>query len=454
MNTLNIIIVGGGKVGITLCEALSKEGNNITLIDLDETRLKEAQSQYDVMTYLGNGASFNVLEECGIIYTDVFIAVTASDELNLLCCTVASQASDCSTIARVRTPVYSAEVSYLRDKLGLTMAINPELESASEIARILNLPAAHEVYRLARGEAQMIQFKVHSGSRLVGRNVTEVAQSLPKKALFSAVERGTDIFIPNGTYVFEEGDNVCVITARKDRGEVLRALGMVKNPVKNCMIIGGGTTSYYLARYLNQSGIHVKIIESDLKRCEELSALLPKVDVIHGDGADTEVLREEGISLYDAVVPYTGIDEINVMLALYAKKTTNAKAVTKISRYKFSDVLDDLDLGSIIFPRRITTDMILSYTRAKSNAGNGEISILYRMLEDKVEAIEFSITKESSVTGVPLSKLHLKDNVLIGFLFRNGKIIFPGGQDSIEVGDTVMVATTNFGFTDIQDILA
>lgn len=454
MKSLNIIIVGAGKVGTTLCEALSKEGNNITLIDINETRLRDAASQFDVMTYVGNGASFNVLEDCGIQYADLFIAVTTSDELNLLCCTVASTASGCNTIARVRTPVYSSEVSYLREKLGLTMAINPELESASEITRILNLPAALEVYHLARGEAQMIQFKVHPGSRLIDRNVTDVAKMLPRRALFSAVERGGETFIPNGSYVFHEADKVCVITARRDRTEILKTLGILKNPVKNCMIIGGGTTAYYLARYLIAAGIHVKIIEKDMKRCEELSAQLPKADIVNGDGADTEVLREEGISLYEAVVPYTGIDEINVMLTLYAKKTTEAKAVTKVSRYKFSEVIEDLDLGSVIFPRRICTDMILSYTRAKSNAGNGDINSLYRLLDDRVEAIEFAISSDSPVTGKPLSEMRLRDNVLIAFIFRNGKVIFPGGNDIIKAGDSVMIVTTNFGFNDIQDILA
>lgn len=450
---LNIFIVGGGKVGTTLIESLVKEGNNITLVDINESRIRDIGAQFDIMTCVGNGASYRVLVDSGIQEADVFIAVTASDELNLLCCSVAGQVSNANTIARVRTPDYSAEVWYLRDKLGLTMVINPELESATEISRILNVPAALEVNLFARGEAQMVKLKVNEGDFLCGKSLPEVVSDLPVRMLFTAGERNGDTFIPNGSYVFQAGDTISYVTGRKNTIPSMRAIGLYHNPLKNCLIIGGGKGAYYLAMHLISAGLDVKIIEQNHKRCEELSATLPKATIIEADGADIEILKEEGIEYYDAVVPFTGIDEVNVMLTLYAKKVTKAKVVTKIGRYTFNDVIEDLDLGSIVFPRRITSDIILAYTRAKRVAGEGEIETLYHMFDGRVEAIEFVVNKKMEITGIPLSELELDNNVLIAFLFRNGKIIFPKGDDCIEVGDSVMVVTTNLGYQNIQDIL-
>lgn len=453
MKPLNIFIIGGGVIGRSLIEALVKEGNNITLIDTNETIIRDFSSQYDILTCVGNGASYNVLVENGIEDADLLIAVTDSDELNLLCATVASQVSSCNTVARIRTPAYSMEVWYLRDKLGLSLVINPELESASEISRILNYPAALEVNTFSSGVAEMISFKIGEESPLCNKKLSDYMKSVNEKMLFTVAERNGNIFIPKGDYEFLPGDIVSYVTRRRKTIESLRALGLYKNPLKNCLLVGGGKGAYYVAEHLLKAGLEVKIIEENLKRCEELSGMLPKATIINGDGSDPDVLLEEGIEYYDAVIPYTDIDEVNIMLTLTIKKISNAKIITKIGSSKFKDTLDDLGLDSMVIPRRLATDQILAYTRAKRHAGDNEIETLYSLFEDKVEAIEFLITKESKLTGTPLSELKLVDNVLIAFIFRKGKIFFPTGSDCILPGDSVMVVTTNTGYTNVLDIL-
>ena len=452
-HNLNIIIVGIGKVGGTLVEQLSKEGNDITIIDKNPTAVQAMSGLYDVMGVVGNGASYSVQMEAGIENCDLFIAVTKSDELNLLCCTVAKRVSNCSAIARVRTPDYSKEVGYLREKLGLTMIINPDLESAKEVARILYLPATLEVNSFAHGQAEMIKFKIPEGNILANLPISQLGKAISHKVLICAVERDGEVYIPSGNFVLEEGDIISYVANRKVAKQFLNALGFNTRQVKNTMIIGGGTSAQYLADKLLHSGVAVKIIERDKARCEELSLLLPKAIIINGDGTDEELLKEEGIQSAESFVPLTGIDEENIMLTLFARQVSNAKVVTKINHITFKDVINNLDLGSVIYPRYITSEAIIAYARAKKNSLGSNIETLYHLFDSRVEAIEFRVRNESKVTNTPLMELSLKKNLLITFINRNGSIIIPSGQDSIKVGDTVMIVTTHTGFNDILDIL-
>ena len=452
-HNLNIIIVGLGKVGGTLVEQLSKEGNDITVIDKNPAAVQSMSSIYDVMGIIGNGASYSVQMEAGIENCDLFIAVTESDELNLLCCTVAKRVSNCSAIARVRTPDYSKEVEYLREKLGLTMIINPDLEAAKEVARILYLPTTLEVNSFAHGQAELIKFKIPEGNILVNLPISQLGKAISHKVLICAVERDGEVYIPSGNFVLEEGDIISYVANKKVAKQFLNALGFNTRQVKNTMIIGGGTSAQYLADKLIHSGVSVKIIEKDRARCEELSLLLPKAIIINGDGTDEELLKEEGIQSAESFVPLTGIDEENIMLTLFARQVSNAKVVTKINHITFKDVINNLDLGSIFYPRYITSEAIIAYARAKKNSLGSNIETLYHMFDSQVEAIEFRVQNTSKVTNTPLMELSLKKNLLITFINRNGSIIIPSGQDSIHVGDTVMVVTTHTGFNDIMDIL-
>lgn len=451
---LNIIIVGCGKVGATLIEQLSKEGHDITIIDKNAQKIQAMTDLYDVMGLVGNGASYNVQMEAGIDNTDLIIAVTDSDELNLLCCTVAKRVGDCAAIARVRTPDYSKEVGYLREKLGLAMIINPELEAAKEASRILYLPTTLEVNSFAHGQAELIKFKIPENNVLDGITIAHLGKNIDiTNILICAIERDGEVYIPSGDFQMEKDDIISFVASRQNARSFLSDIGFKTNQVKTAMIIGGGKAAYYLAHQLLHMGISVKIIESDRARCEELSILLPKAIIINGDGTDEELLKEEGIEYVESFIPLTGIDEENILLTLHARQVSNAKVITKINRINFKNVISQLDLGSVIYPRYITSEAIIAYVRAKKDSMNSNIETLYHMFDYRAEAIEFRVYQESDVTNVPLADLSLKKNLLISFINRNGSIIIPSGQDCIKIGDTVMIVTTHTGFHDIQDIL-
>lgn len=385
---------------------------------------------------------------------DLLIAVTGSDEFNLLCCTMAKQFSGCAAIARVRTPDYSKEINYLREKLGLAMIINPELEAAKEAARVLYLPTALEVNTFANGQAELIKFKIPKGNILDKMSIANLGKSFTYKILICAIERDGEVYIPSGNFELQEGDTISFVSRRKDIRLFLEDIGFKTTQVKNCLIIGGGKVAYYLAHQLIAMGVSVKIIEVDKERCEELSVLLPKAVIINGDGTDEKLLIEEGIETIESFVPLTGIDEENVMLTLYAKQVSNAKVITKINRISFKNVISKLELGSVVYPRYITSEAIIAYVRArKASKDFNNIETLYHMFDQRVEAIEFIIDEESSVTNIPLMELSLKRQLLIAFINRNGSIIIPSGQDCIMPGDTVMIVTTHTGFNDITDIL-
>lgn len=450
---LKIIIVGCGKVGAALTEQLSKEGHDITLVDKNAGRLQEIANLYDVMGIVGNGASYNVQLDAGIETTDLIIAVTSSDELNVLCCTIAKQAGDCAAIARICSPDYSQDAGYLREKLGLTMIINPDLETAKETARILYLPTALEVNSFSHGQAEMIKFELPEENILAGMSIADLGKEISSEILICAVEREGEVHIPDGSFVLEPGDMISFVASRRIIRSFLHKVGIKTKQVKNTLIVGGGKSAYYLAKQLIHMGIDVKIIEQNVQRCEELSILLPDAIIINGDGTDQELLKEEGLGQAESFIPLTGIDEENIMLTLYAKQVSNAKVITKINRMTFKNVIANLNLGSVIFPRLITSEAIIAYVRAKKNSMNSNIETLYHLFDSRVEAIEFLVDEASEVTGQPLMSLNLKKNLLVACIYRNGVAKIPSGQDTIQVGDTVIIVTTHTGFDQLTDIL-
>ncbi len=460
-NGLKILIVGCGKVGTTLARELSKEGHDITVVDKNAEKVHMNVNTYDVMGVVGNGASYSTLVEGGVETADLIIAVTRSDELNILCCTLAKQGRDIATIARVRDPDYNKEVKYLKQSLGLNMVINPEKETAAEMARVLYLPTALEINSFAHGHAEHTRVKLPEGNLLCGMTPAELGAQLREKAkkvsiLITMVERGGEVFIPAGDFVFEANDIVSFVGNRNVTRLFLDYIGFKTNRAHNALIVGGGEIAFYLAEQLISMGIDVKIIEHDSKRCEELSIALPKAVIINDDGTEQEVLAAAGIEDAEAFVAVTGMDEENILLTLYARRVSKAKTITKINRSSFKEVMNDLDLGSLFYPAYITTEMILAFVRAKSNSrtvGEG-VTTLAQFCDGAVEAIEFCVDEESEVTGTMLMNLNLKKNVLVSFIYRNGNVIIPSGQDTIEVGDTAMVVTTNKGFSNICDILA
>ena len=452
-NGLKIIIVGCGKVGANLVDQLSKEGHDITVIDKKAEKIQDITNIYDVMGLVGNGASYSTQMEAGIEETDLIIAVTDSDELNLLCCTVATRVGKCAAIARVRTPDYSEETGYLREQLGLALIINPELEAAREVARILYLPTALEVNSFAHGQAELVKFKVPEGNLLNGLSLAYLGKNITNDILICAVERNGEVYMPNGDFVLHSGDVVSFVSERHIARDFLKQIGLATRQVKDTMIIGASKAAYYLAKELLNMGISVKIIEKEKENCESLSVKLPKAIIINGDGTDPDILKEEGIETVQSFIPLTGIDEENIMLTLYAKQVSKAKVVTKINRVNYKQVINNLDLGSLVYPKYITSEAIIAYVRAKKNSMGSNIETLYHMFDSRVEAIEFIVEENSKVSGVPIKDLKLKKDVLISFINHNGHIIIPTGNDEIEDGDTVMIVTKNTGFTGIDDIV-
>ena len=450
---MRIIIVGCGKVGSTLVRQLDKEGHDITIIDRNPQKIQEITNLYDIMGVVGNGASYSVQKDAGIDNADLIIAVTESDELNLLCCTIARRVGKCAAIARVRTPDYSKEAEYIREKLGLALIINPELEAAREAARILYLPTALDVSSFAHGQAELVKIKLPDGNMLDGMTIAELRKKLQCNILICAIERNGEVCIPSGNFRLQAGDILSFVGSIREGHLFLKKIGFPTKQVKNTMIVGGGRAAYYLAKQLLRMGISVKIIESDRARCEELSILLPDAVIINGDGTNQDLLKEEGIEDVESFVPLTGIDEENIMLTLHARTVSKAKVITKINRINFANVISGLDLGSVIYPKFITSEAIIAYVRARKASMENNIETLYYMFDQRAEAMEFHIDKESAVTGKTLMELSLKDNLLIAFISRKGSIIIPSGQDSFQVGDNVMVVTTHTGFNSIQDIL-
>lgn len=451
---MNIIIVGCGKVGYTLVEQLSNEEHNIVVVDKNADKVRRITDDLDAMGVIGNGVSYQTLQEAGIATADLVIAVTGSDEENLLCCLIAKKTGNCQTIARVRNPIYNSEIDFLKEEFGLAMIINPELTAAREIARIFQFPSAIRVDSFARGHVEMLHCKLTKDSPLLGIKLANLHQKVKVNVLVCEVIRGDEVIIPNGNFVFEENDIIAIASNRKNAMIFFKNAAIMKNPVKNAILAGGGKISYYLAKILLASNIGVTIIEKDPERCDFLSEELPEATIILGDATNQALLDEEDYESAHGFACLTGLDEENILLALHVNANSNAKTVTKINRISFQNVIDNLDIGSIIYPRVTTADYIVKYVRSSSAAQHdNNVETLYKLANGKAEALEFNITDKSGITDIPLQQLNIRQNTLIGCIYRNGQVIFPGGSDMIKVGDTVMVVLSGYRLSDIEDIL-
>ncbi|MBQ5311013.1 MAG: Trk system potassium transporter TrkA [Oscillospiraceae bacterium] len=450
---MKIIIVGCGKVGETLANTLDAEGDDITVIDIDPEKVMKLSGQTDIMGIVGNGAVHAVQAEAGIREADLFIAVTHSDELNILCCLIAKKGGRCRTIARIRNPEYVADSSFLQSELGLAMTINPEYIAASEIAKVLRFPSAMKVDTFAKGRVELLKFKLPEGCKLTDMTVRDVVGVLRCDVLICIIERGSEAFIPNGDSRFDEGDVISIIASPKNAVEFFKKINYRLNPVKDVMIAGGGETGYYLSGILSKVGIDVKIIERDRARCDELCTALPGVDIINADATSREVLNEYGIAETDGFVALTNMDEENILLSLFAADNGDAKVVTKINRLEFDDVVKRLDLDTIIYPKNLTSDVIIRYVRAMKNTMGSNVETLYNVIKDQIEAAEFRITEGSPITDKPIYELRFKKNTLIAAILRGKKVIIPRGSDVIKAGDNVVIVSDIKALTDIKDIL-
>lgn len=450
---MKIIIVGCGKVGTTLAEQLNRENHDIMVIDKNASVINSITERFDVMGIVGNGAVYQVQIEAGIKETDLLIATTNSDELNMLCCLIAKKAGNCHTIARIRNPEYDSEVRYIREELGLSLAINPEMAAALEISRLLRFPSAIKVDTFAKGRVEIMKFLVPEHSVLHNMPVRDVFRKLDCHVLICAIEHGNDVIIPDGNSIITAGDKISFISSPAEANHFFKHVGIDNNAVKTVILAGGGRITYYIAKILEHTKIKVKILENRVERCNELSELLPKAMIIYGDATNQELLLQEGIQQTDAFASLTGFDEENIMLSLYAASQSKAKLITKINRIAFENVIDSMNLGSVIYPKLITAEIILRYVRAMQNSMGSNVETLYRIVADRAEALEFRVANEPSIVGIPLERLELKKNLLVACINRKGRIISPRGKDTIEEGDRVIVVTTVTGLNDLKDIL-
>lgn len=451
---MHIIIVGCGKVGEKLVERLSEEGeHNITVVDARDHVVREVSAEYDVMGVIGNGLNMDTLSEAGVENADILIAVTGSDEQNLLTCLMAKKMGDVRTIARVREPEYNRAVQLLREELGLAMFINPEYAAASEIARILRFPSAIQIDTFAKGRVEILKFRVPEDSVLHDLPVGSIVAKLGCDVLVCGVERNAEAFIPGGNFILQAGDFISIIASIKNAARFFRKIGIKTQRVKDAMIVGGGNMSFYLANQLLEHGIDVKIIEQNQARCDALCQALPKATVVCGDGTDNRLLLEEGLETTESLVSLLNIDEENILLSLYAHSKTEGKIVTKINRIAYGDVINRLDIGSTVYPKNITAEYIIRFVRAKRNSMGSNIETMHMILDGKAEALEFRIREGSPVIHKTLESLSLKDNILIACITRNGKVMIPRGRDEILPGDNVIVITLKAGIKDISDIL-
>ncbi len=451
---MKIIIIGDGKVGYSLAENLSKENNDVTIVDKNPEALKKASENLDVMCIRGNGVSTKVLLEAGVKEADLLIAATTSDEMNMVCCLTAKKLGAKHTIARIRDQEYASELSMLKKDLELDMVINPEQTAAIEIAQLLSFPAATDVEPFAKGRVQLVEIKITPGMPVVGMKLSEISNRISSSVLIGAVLRDNEVTIPNGDFRIEENDATYIIGRPSNVLNFSKKIGIYTPKIKNVMIVGGGRIAYYLAKYLEETEMKAKIIEIDYNQCLELSELLPNTLIIHGDGSEETLLNSENLSEMDAFVSLTGRDEENLMSALLAKQSGVSKVIAKINRINYSSVINNLGIDSVVSPKVITANHITRYVRGLKNALGNPVEALYRIIGGKAEATEFHATESTKFLNIPLKDLKLQKGVLVAAVVRGSEIIIPHGNDTIKSGDSVILISKGKQFSDLNDIIA
>lgn len=451
---MKIVIIGDGKVGYKLAKQLSVENYDVVMIDSNEKKMRFAVDRLDIACVTGDGASAEVQKQADVPHADLVIACTSADECNMLSCLIARRLGAKHTIARVRNPVYFGQIGLLKEDLHLSMAVNPELIVADEISRLLLFPDASKIETFVKGRVELIEFPIPENNRVIGMSLAEMYNKLQIKVLVCAVEHCGEVLIPDGDYVIRKGDRLHIAASHREVELFFKILGKHREKIRKVIICGGGRVAYYLSVQLCSLGMQVKIIEKNEARCEELCELLPKAVIINGDATDHDLLIEEGIEDADAFVALTGMDEENIITSLFAKSQGIDKIIAKVNEDRRARMVEDFGIDSIVSAKTATADAILSYVRARKNSqGSANVETMYQLVDEQVEALEFIIKSETRYTGIPLKNLSLKPNNLIACIARKRQIIIPGGDDCMEVGDSVIVVTMEKRLEDIEDIL-
>lgn len=452
---MKILVAGCGKIGTTILSSLTAEGHDVTALDTDAAVIAEITNIYDVMGVVGNAADCETLTEAGVDSADVFVAVMNSDELNMLSCFLARRMGAKHTVARIRNPEYNDNsLDFMCRELSLSLAINPEKLAARELYNMLKLPSAIKVETFSGRNLEMIEVRLKQDSILDGMRLSEMRMKYNRaKFLVCFVLRDEEVFIPDGNFVLKSGDTIGLTASPAEIQKLLRDIGLMQKQARSVMVLGGSRTAYYLAKHLTESGTDVKIIERDEEHCETLCGLLPRAVIICGDGTDQELLLEEGLPSTDAFVSLTGMDEQNILISIFAASRKVPKVITKINRAELESMADDLGLDSVIVPRRTVSDQLVSYVRALANTRGSHIETLYRLADDKAEALEFIVSPDARCIGIPLRELQMKPGILIAGIIRRHMPIIPSGNDSILAGDRVIVISATQKLQDLSDIM-
>ena len=455
---MKVVIVGGGKVGELLCADFSSIFKEVTIIDTNELRVEKLVEAYDINGILGNGANYEVLTRADTAEADMFISVTASDEINMICCIAAKQMGAKYTIARIRNPEYSKTKEFLRESLGIDLMVNPEYEAAKQISHMLKYPTAIKVESFFGGKFNILEVIINSNSILNGVSLIDSKKIIDFPSLVCLVERQGEVFVPRGNYVFNVGDKVHITAANKNLKKFYKLLGNQDNMEKkitSSLVIGGGKIAHYLVEFLQIANFYVKVIEIDKNKAISLSETFPDIDVIWADGSDRDTLIEEGIQTFDSCISLTGFDEENIIINLYADKLGIKKTVAKVNRASLKQIAEDIGQYSYITPKEIVGNIITKYTKSLQCSKHSDIENFYRIANNQAEVIEFKITNNSAkILGIKLKDLAINPNMLIAFIIRNNKQIFPNGDDEIKLDDNVVVVSYKHKIEHIDDIIS
>ena len=451
---MKILIAGCGKIGITLLASLVAEGHDVTAIDNCRETLDEIMNIYDVIGVCGNATDQDTLLEAGVAQADLFVSTIGSDELNMLSCYFAGRLGAAQTIARVRNPEYSErDLAFMKEQLGLAMTINPDRLAAQELFHILRLPSAVKIETFSRRNFEMIELILRADSPLVGLPLSDLRSRYAAKFLICVVQRGEQVYIPDGNFVLQGGDKIGLSATPTEIQKLLRSLGDTNKQARDVMLLGGSRIASYLAKMLLAAGSDVKIIERNIAVCDELCETLPRAVVIHGDGAQQELLLEEGLERMDAFVSLTGMDEQNILLSFFAASHQVPKVISKVSRDEFGALAQRLGLECVVSPRQIIADVLVRYARALQNSMGSNVETLYKLMDGSAEALEFNVREDARPVGVPLKKLPLKSGILIAGILRDRQAIIPDGDVCIRAGDKVVIIAANRRLQDLDDII-
>lgn len=445
---MRIVVVGLGQIGKELAKELIEAGHELIVIDVDKKEVENFTNMYDSIGIVGSGASKEIQTMAKAKNADVLIAVSPSDEVNIMSCITAKILGTRYTIARVTAAEYIKDEEYLTKDIGIDMVINSEYDTAKEIVRFVTYPTNIKTGAFANGKVDVAEIKIKEDSPLANLKMTDVKEKLGLEVIVASIIRDNKLIVPRGNVVIKEDDEVCIIARSNTIYALLKKLNLIEKPVKSIMIVGCGKTGEYLLSRLENMKIEIKIIESDKKRCIELAEKFPEATVIHGNAIDSEMLTEEGINDFDCTISLTDKDETNLVVTLFAWSCKVRKLITKITSLTYKKMINNVEIGRTISPHFVVLSSVHRFIRGIEDAERGtnaqeEIKSIHRFAKNMAEAIEFQITGEFPYIGKSLKELKIKKEILIAFIIREGKVIIPNGETFFMQGDKVIVTTAS-----------